>query len=186
GTSAAIWARKGSCASAGSKRSVVSVRRVGSSVVRSSRISWASVLRKEARRRASSRVRFSEDMGPSCHRARPLRSASGQVQVPAVVLGQPRQLPGGVREEVLVAGGEGVGPLGDVLLGLATGGADPLDLLGAEVAGALGALELVLVLVVPVAARQDHQVEHQVAGAHALLGPLVGGLEVDVVAAQRA
>src|SRR5699024_5156812 len=92
---------------------------------------------------------------PSCHSRlrRPCRSGSPsrEVQIPGVVRGQRGQRPGRIREEVLVPGGERIAPLGDVLLRLPARGSDPLDLLGGEVAGALGALELVLVLVVPVA-----------------------------------
>src|SRR5699024_7113903 len=95
---------------------------------------------------------------PSCHpgtrRPRGSGSPSREVQIPGVVRGQRRQRPGRIREEVLVAGGERVPPVGDVLLRLPARRPDPLGLLGGEVAGALGTLELVLVLVVPVASRQ--------------------------------
>src|SRR5690625_7183124 len=86
----------------------------------------------------------------SCRRwMLPLGPASppGEIQIPGVVPGQGGDRPLGIREEVLVARGEGVGPVGDVLFGAHPGLADGLDLLGREVAGALGALELVLVLV---------------------------------------
>src|SRR5699024_8836381 len=138
--------------------------------------------------RCAGRTSSTRSSPTSCPVARsPLgpASPSGEIQIPGVVPGQGGDRPLGIREEVLVARGEGVGPVGDVLFGAHPGLADGLDLLGREVAGALGALELVLVLVVPIASGQHHQVQHQIPGADPLVGALVGGLEVDVVAAQR-
>src|SRR5699024_11317565 len=95
--------------------------------------SWSVARRSPIPLRCAGRTSSTRSSPTSCPVARsPLgpASPSGEIQIPGVVPGKGGDRPLGIREEVLVARGEGVGPVGEVLFGAPPGLPAGLDLLG--------------------------------------------------------